>query len=186
MDDRGKCDITARLRAWRDGDASALDGAMRDLYPLLRDIASQRLRREHGPTTLDPTDLVNEALARMLGGVREINDRRHFLAVAALHMRSILTDRARAIRIGRRAEPGVTITIGGALGLGHDGGLDLLALDDALRALEAEDPRASRLFSLQCFSGPPREDIAEIMAMSLATVDRDLRFARAWINQALG
>ncbi len=186
MDDRGKCDITARLRAWHDGDASALDGAMRDLYPLLRDIAAQRLRREQGANTLDPTDLVNEALARMLGSTRELNDRRHFLAVAALYMRSILTDRARAIRVGRRVEPGVMVTIGSAIGLGNDGGLDLLVLDDALRGLEAEDARASRLFSLHCFSGLSREDIAELMAMSVATVDRDLRFARAWINRRLG
>ncbi len=185
MDRRGNCDITACLRAWRDGDARALDDAMRDLYPLLRDIAAQRLRREQGASTLDPTDLVNEALARMLASVREPNDSRHFLALAALYMRSILTDRARAIRAGRRAQPGVTITIGSAVGLGNDGGLDLLVLDEALRALEVEDSRASRLFSLQCFSGLSREDIAELMAMSVATVDRDLRFARAWINRRL-
>lgn len=185
MSGRATEDITAHLLAWRDGDARALDDAMPELYPVLRDIALQRLRREHGMITLDPTDLVNEAMARMLGGARQLNDRRHFLAVAALHMRSILTDRAREIRAGRRAGPGVAVTISRAVGLGDGGDLDLLALDDALQGLEAEDPRAARLLNLSCFSGMPREDIAELMDMSLATVDRDLRFARAWINRAL-
>jgi RNA polymerase sigma factor (TIGR02999 family) len=178
-------DITAHLQAWQNGDRRALDQAMPELYATLRQIAVQRLGREQGVLTLEPTDLVHEALARVLGAESEPANRRHFLALGALYMRSILTDRARAIRAGRRPGAGLTVTLGHAQAL-HDGGaLDLLALEDALHSLEAEDARAARVLELNTFSGMQRDEIAELLSLSVPTVDRDLRFARAWINRAL-
>lgn len=178
-------DITAHLDAWRHGDRHALDAVMPGLYPKLRDIAAQRLAREHGALTLEPTDLVHEALARVLAADKTFGNRLHFLAVGALYMRSILIDRARAIQAGRRPGAGLAVTLGHADAV-HDGGaLDLLLLEDALQALEAEDARAARVIELSIFSGMPREDIAQLLGNSIATVDRDLRFARAWLNRAL-
>ncbi len=178
-------DITALLQAWRSGDPGALEPAMPALYDALHEIASQRLRRESGNLTLDPTDLVHEAVVRLLGADKAYANRLHFLAVGALYMRSILTDRARAIRAGRRGGSGLTVTIGRAHGVADHDTLDLLALDDALRRLDAEDARAARVLELASFSGLQRDEIAEIVGVSVPTIDRDLRFARAWVSRAL-
>lgn len=178
-------DITAHLDAWRRGDAHALDAVMPGLYPVLRQIALQRLGREHGLLTLDPTDLVHEALARVLAADKTFGNRLHFIAVGALYMRSILTDRARAIRAGRRPGAGIAVTLGHADAVADGGALDLLALEQALLGLDAEDARAARVVELSIFGGMPRDDIAQVLDCSVATVDRDLRFGRAWLNNAL-
>ena len=90
-------EITRRIEAWQRGDRDALEDAMPGLYAELRKIALQRLSREGHAVTVEPTDLVHEAMARLLGSGKAFANRLHFLAVAALYMRSILTDRARAI-----------------------------------------------------------------------------------------
>lgn len=178
-------DITALLNAWSQGDAAALEAAMPGLYDTLRRIALRRISDERDMVTLEPTDLVHEAMVRMLGNDKPYANRLHFQAVAALYMRSILTDRARAIQAGRRPSACLTVALSQAGNMGVAGDLDLLTLDTALRALEAEDARAARAFELSAFSGMLREDIAELLSVSVASVDRDLRFARAWFNEAL-
>lgn len=178
-------EVTQRLRAWQRGDRDALEPVMPQLYETLRQMAAQRLRRESDAVTLDPTDLVNEAMARLFAGNKAFENRLHFMAVSALYMRSILADRAREIRAGRRPQHGATVTIGQAARLGTDSGFGLLALDEAMRQLEGEDVRASRVLELSCFAGLQQQEIAQVLEISLATVERDLRFARAWINRAL-
>lgn len=178
-------DITSLLRAWRRGDDRALEPVMPELYASLREIAQQRLRGESSAVTVDATELVHEAMLRVMGTEKEFANRAHFLAVSALYMRSILTDRARAIRAGRQGSR-MTLTIGKAGDLSApDTCLDLLMLDDALTHLEAEDERSARALELTVFSGMRRDDIATALEISVATVDRDLRFARAWLNRAL-
>jgi RNA polymerase sigma factor (TIGR02999 family) len=179
-------DITVRLAAWRDGDAAALAPVMPELYGLLRQIAVGRLRGESNSITLDPTDLVHEALARLFGANKAFENRAHFLAVSALYMRSILVDRAREILAGRKPGSGATVTLGSATSLsGDSGAMDVVVLDQALRQLEAIEPRASRAMELSSFAGMQREEIAEALQVSVPTVDRDLRFARAFVNRAL-
>lgn len=178
-------DITSHLHAWRRGDHAALDAAMPGLYRTLREIAMQRLNRESGMFTLEPTDLVHEAMARMLGSQKAFANQVHFLAVAALYMRSILTDRARAIRAGRRPGAGMTIAVDAIVAPGEHDVLDLLALDEALRRLEGEDARAANVLELAWFAGMSREEIGEALQLSPASVGRDLRFARAFVNNAL-
>lgn len=178
-------DITVRLAAWRGGEAAALEPVMPELYGLLRQIAVQRLRGESGQVTLDPTDLVHEAMARLFGTDKSFASRTHFLAVSALYMRSILVDRARAIVSGRRPAAG-TITVSGLDAVpGDAGAMDVVVLDQALRNLEALEPRAARAMELSAFGGMRREEIAEALHISVPTVDRDLRFARAFVNRAL-
>lgn len=179
-------EITVRLAAWRGGDAAALDPAMPELYGLLRQIAVGRLRKESDAVTLDPTDLVHEALARLIGSGKAFADRTHFLAVSALYMRSILVDRARSIIAGRKVAAQMTITLSHAEHLSEDpGAMDVVVLDQALRQLEALEPRAAQAMELSAFGGMQREEIAEALEISVPTVDRDLRFARAFINRAL-
>lgn len=178
-------DLATQLEAWRHGDRGALDAAISGLYPALRDIALGRLARESGMKTFDPTDLVNEAMLRMLRADKPYANRLHFLATAALYMRSILTDRARDIQAGRRPRDNMTVTLG-AIGADEPTGpVDLLALDQALSALEKIDEHAARALELSAFSGMTREEIAEVTARSRATIGRDLRFARAYVNRAL-
>lgn len=178
-------DITARLEQWQRGDRSALEQVMPGLYQSLRQIALRRLAREQHGLTVEPTDLVHEAMARLLGSGKAIANRLHFLAVAALYMRSILTDRARAILAGRRPAPGMGMTLGAIVDGEPATMLDLLALDQALNQLEVEDPRAARALELHSFSGMTVEEIAQLLELSAVTVRRDLRFARAFVNHAL-
>lgn len=158
---------------------------MPGLYRSLRQIALQRLARESRSVTIEPTDLVHEAMARLLGSDKAFANRLHFLAVAALYMRSILTDRAREIAAGRRPMASMVVTLSAVGGQGDGDTLDLIALDQALTRLEAEDSRASRVLQLHIFSGMTRDEISETLALSPASVGRDLRFARAFVNQAL-
>lgn len=179
-------DITALLNAWSQGDAAALEAAMPGLYATLHRIALRRMSHEQDMVTLDPTDLVHEAMVRMLGNDKPYASRLHFQAVAALYMRSILTDRARAIQAGRRPSACAIVALSQARDMGVAGDLNLIALDEALHRLESEDPRSARVFELSAFSGMTREDIAHLLSVSVASIDRDLRFARAWFNEALG
>ncbi len=178
-------DITVRLAAWRGGDAAALEPVMPELYGLLRQLAVKRLRGESGSITLDPTDLVHEAMARLFGADKAFASRTHFLAVSALYMRSILVDRARSILAERRR--GVATIALGDLGdvPGDAGAMDVVVLDQALRKLEVLEPRAAQAMELSAFGGMRREEIADALRISVPTVDRDLRLARAFVNHAL-
>lgn len=179
-------DITLRLQAWHAGDKHALDPAMPELYGLLRQIAAGRLRAESTTVTLDPTDLVHEALARVLGADKRFANRAHFLAVGALYMRSILVDRARAIVAGRKLDANLTITLRRAHDVpGESGAMDVVVLDESMRQLERIDARAAKALELTYFGGMTREEISQALDVSVPTVDRDLYFARAFVNRAL-
>jgi RNA polymerase sigma factor (TIGR02999 family) len=177
--------ITALLHAWRGGDRAALAAAMPSLYDELRRMAAARLRGE-SDATLNPTGLVHEALLRLLGGNADIVSRSHFLGVAALHMRGVLVDQARSRLAAKRGGGAIKVTLDAASeSSGEDNALDLLALDQALNQLDAHDPRAAQVMEMNCFAGMQREEIATAIGVSIPTVDRDLRFARAWLNRAL-
>jgi RNA polymerase sigma factor (TIGR02999 family) len=179
-------DITMRLTAWRSGDTAALEPVMPELYASLRQIALQRLRNESDTITLDATELVHEAMARVFGASKTFENRMHFLAISALYMRSILVDRARAIIAGRRPGASATVTLSNVENLpGDSGAMDVVVLDNALRKLEELDPRAARAMELTTFAGMQREEIAQALEASVPTIDRDLRFARAFINRAM-
>jgi RNA polymerase sigma factor (TIGR02999 family) len=177
--------ITGMLLAWHGGDRAALAAAMPSLYDTLRHMAAARLRGEND-ATLSPTGLVHEALLRLLGGAADFASRAHFLGVAALHMRAVLVDQARARLAAKRGGGAVMVTLDPNADVGKDdGALDLLALDQALDQLDQHDPRAAQVMEMTCFAGMQREEIASVIGVSVPTVDRDLRFARAWLNRAL-
>jgi RNA polymerase sigma factor (TIGR02999 family) len=180
-------DITQLLHAWHRGDRDALALAMPRIYDALRRSAVQRLRGER-EQTLNPTALVHEALLRMLGNDTDFVSRAHFLGIAALHMRSILIDHARARQAAKRGGGALHVTLGAtAEGAATDAGnvLDLLALDQALTRLADHDARAARVMEMSCFAGMEQDEIAAAVGVSVPTVARDMRFARAWLNREL-
>lgn len=177
--------ITGLLHAWRDGDRAALSAAMPDLYAELRRMAAARLRNER-EATLNPTGLVHEALLRLLGGAADFEGRAHFLGVAALHMRSVLVDQARARLAAKRGGGALKVTLDSyAEAAGAHVELDLIAFDQALQQLAAHDRRAAQVIEMTCFAGMRHDEVAAAVGVSVPTVERDLRFARAWLNRAL-
>ncbi len=177
--------ITGLLQAWRDGDHAALAAVLPNLYDELRRMAASRLRGERA-VTLDATALVHEALLRLLGGNADFASRAHFLGVAALHMRGVLVDHARARLAAKRGGGALKVTFDAAAeSSGDDNAFDLLALDQALNGLDEQDPRSAQVMQMTCFAGMQRDEIASVLGVSVPTVDRDLRFARAWLNRAL-
>jgi RNA polymerase sigma factor (TIGR02999 family) len=179
-------DITGLLHAWRGGDRAALDAVLPRLYDTLRAMAASRLRRESAEQTLNPTALVHEALIRLIGSETDWENRAHFLALAALHMRAVLVDQAR-LRLSDKHGGGlvrVTMSQSNEAAQGQVE-MDVLALDEALRQLQLHDERSARILEMSYFAGMQREEIASVVGVSVPTVDRDLRFARAWLNQAL-
>lgn len=165
------------------------------VYDELRRIAARYVSQERAGQTLQATALVNEAFVRLSAEKpREFQDRTHFLAIAALSMRQILVQRARARHAAKRGGHRERITLDDASvakavdGFGPPAGpdeVDLLALDDALSQLSQMDPELARLVELRYFGGMTVEETAEAMGTSPATVKRQWSVARAWLRRAI-
>ncbi|MEM7585393.1 MAG: ECF-type sigma factor [Acidobacteriota bacterium] len=155
------------------------------LYPELRRLAQGTMRREGPKHTLQPTALVNEAYLRLAGGTLAVESRAHFLALAARLMRRILIDHARGRSRDKRGggQPAITLTESAAIGAGPS--LEVLDLDRALGELASFDPRRAQLLELQLFGGLTYPEMAEAASVSEATVHRELRLARAWLQRQL-
>ncbi len=178
-------DITAMLHAWREGSGTAFATLVDQVYGELKTIASRRFKQFGGSMTLSPTELLHEALIGIMPTQMDFKDRTHFYATMSLAVRSILINHARARAADKRGGGIVRVTL-----TGHDVGeesmaADLLAMEEALAQLEALDPRCGQVMHLTYFGGLSQEDIAALLDISIATVRRDLRFARAWLLKAL-
>lgn len=155
------------------------------LYQELRRLAAGCLRKERPNHTLQPTALVNEAYLRLAGQAQpEWKDRARFLGAAARVMREVLIDYARTRNRAKRGSGHPVVRLEDA-GEPAGGGVDLLALDDALRGLERVDPQQHRIVELRYFGGLSIEETAEVLGISPATVKRDWRIARAWLHREL-
>jgi RNA polymerase sigma factor (TIGR02999 family) len=180
-------EVTRLLRAWRAGDDGARESLIRVLYDELHTIADARMRKEAPGHTLQSTALIHEAYLRLADASVSWSDRTHFLAVAARTMRRVLTDHARARRREKRSGALDRITLSGLPqpDSGEDP-IDLLALDAALEELADVDPRKASAVELHYYGGLTHDEVAEALGVSPATVDRDLRMARAWLRDRLG
>jgi len=178
--------ITQLLHRWQQGDMDAREHLFEALYSDLMQIARQRLS-SHTGGTLQPAALVNESLIRLLGAEADYKDRTHFVAIAALKMRSVLVDHLRARAADKRGGNAEQLTLSHAGEMAGDSsiGYDVMALHQALNKLGEMEPRAASTIELTYFGGMSREEIALVLDVSLPTVDRDLRFARAWLNRYL-
>jgi RNA polymerase sigma factor (TIGR02999 family) len=177
--------ITALLQGWRRGDEGAADVLLPLVYAQLRAIARRQLAAERGNHSLLPTELVHEAYLKLSAGVPPNSANRvHFFALAARAMREVLVDRERHRRAQKR-DGGERVTLSSIDPPDPSQSLDLLALDQALHALEGIDARKARVIELRAFAGLDFAEIAEVMDISRATLARDFRTARAWLYRAL-
>jgi len=178
--------ITQLLHRWQQGDIEARDLLFDAIYSDLMLIARNRLSNLSGGT-LEPAALVNESLMRLMGSEIGYSDRVHFISVAALKMRSVLVDRLRFNSAVKRGGNVGNITISHADNVEDESaiGHDVLALHQALNQLAEIESRAASIIELTYFGGMSRDEIASVLGVSSPTVDRELRFARAWLNRQL-
>jgi RNA polymerase sigma factor (TIGR02999 family) len=173
------------LRAWQEGDREALDELMPRVYDELHRLATSYLRRERPGHTLGPTALISETFLRLVGGgPSSWNDRVHFFAVAARHLRQILVDHARRRTAAKRGGRERPITFDENR-VAVDRPDELVALHDALTAFAEVDERKARMVEMHYFGGMEQREIAAALGVHEKTVARDLRFAQAWLNREL-
>jgi RNA polymerase sigma factor (TIGR02999 family) len=175
--------IAQWLGDWRRGDEVARDRLFAVVHPELQQIAARFLHRERGDHTLEPNALVNELCLRLLGAEPiAFHDRAHFFAIAAQTMRRILIDHARARVADKRGGVQQRVSLSAVDGWNPvDRSEDVLALDEALTKLEKADPRAARVVELRFFGGLNEDEVAEVLQVSVITVKRDWKAARAWL-----
>ncbi len=182
----GKGEVTELLKRWSVGENEA-QGPLLDLvYDELRRLAKRYLNRERRGHLLETKALVHEAYLRLVDQDRvEWANRSHFYAVASQTMRRILVDHARRRSHQKRGGDAERVSLEEALLVVDEIPTDLVALDDALHALAETDPEKSRLVEMRFFGGLSHGEIAEVMEVSISTVDRHWRLAKAWLYQAL-
>lgn len=156
------------------------------LYGELRQLAAKHLRGERGNHTLQPTALVNEVYLRLAGQCEaEWRDRARFMGIASHVMRQVLVDHARARGRVKRGAGQPLVSLEDAGDIGSSRAVDLVALDDALAALERVDAAQHRMVELRYFGGLSIEETAAVMRVSPTTVKREWRLAKAWLHREL-
>ena len=181
-----RSNLTQLLREGSAGDQTSFDQAIQLVYDELRRLARRHLQSQARGHTLQPTDLVHAAYLRLVSRSRpDWRDRAHFFAVAATMMRQILVDHARAKCASKRLGARARVEFNDALNYSDEKASELLAIDDGLIDLAAEDERKARTIELRYFGGLRSEEIAEVMSTSVATVGRDIRVAEAWLRRYL-
>ena len=179
-------DVTMLLQAWRGGDSQALER----LVPLVRTeihrLAGRHMKRERPGHVLQTTALVNEAYLRLIDwkGVSWQN-RAHFLGVAAQLMRHILVDFARKRPLAEGEQEAVHVSLDEARLLAPEKSAEVIAVDDALKALATFDPRKSQIVELRYFGGLSVEETAEVLELAPITVMREWNKAKAWLYREL-
>jgi RNA polymerase sigma factor (TIGR02999 family) len=178
-------EVTRLLESWRAGNPEAFNSLIPLVYDQLHKIALGLMRREPTDHTLQPTALLNELYMRLLQQRKVTwNDRAHFFTFTARLMRNILTDHARA-HLAQRRGGGFDIPVSSDLAWIGSSPEELLDLNDALERLQTIDPRKARLLELRFFLSFTTEEACEILDISHATVERELKFARAWLYREL-
>lgn len=179
-------DITQLLEEWSRGDPSALDKLIPLVHTELRNLARRQMSGERTGHTLQATALVNEAYLKLAGQSSfKWQDRAHFYAVCAQVMRHILIDHARARTREKRGGGAIQVSLEGAAIMPVESATEFVALDEALRALEALDPQKGRIVELRYFAGLSIEETAEALGISPTTVRREWRRAKAWLYRSI-
>lgn len=175
-------EITQMLRAWGQGDQAAVETVLPLVYDELHRMAKRYLARQQPGHTLQTTALIHEAYLKLADQKEKLwENRAHFFAVAARAMRHILVDYARARHSRKRGGDAQQVELDEALMISDERGAELVALDEALTALAAVDPRKSLVVELRFFGGLSEEETAEALAVSVVTVRRDWRAAKLWL-----
>jgi len=175
-------EITLLLAKWKDGEPDAFDHLVPLVYPHLREVAAAYIRREKNPGVMQATSLVHELYLRLLGQKKtEWEDRSHFYTFSAKVMRMILIDHARGTQAQRRGGAAEHVPLNEDMAWVGLGTVEMIELNRALDALAQVDPAKVQMVELRYFLGCTAEETAVLMKVSKATVDRDLKFARAWL-----
>jgi RNA polymerase sigma factor (TIGR02999 family) len=178
--------VTQLLKAWSEGEPTALEKIMPLVYRELHGMARRYMAHERPGHTLQPTALVNEAYVRLVDSAQaNFENRAHFFAVCAQVMRRILVDWARSRQAGKRGGDAPRLELDEALVVSEEPGRDLVALDDALKALSAQDGRKGQVVELRFFGGLSVEETAAVLKISPETVKRDWKFAKSWLRHEL-
>lgn len=178
--------VTQWLLDWGGRDKAALDQMLPVVYEELHRLAERYLSRERPGHTLQPTALVHEAYLRLVDQRRvDWRNRAQFLGLAASMMRRILVNHARDRAAGKRGGGAEAVSLGLMEAVAGVEEIDLIALEDALGRLGAQDERKGRVVELKFFGGLTIEEIAEVLGVSGATVEREWAFARAWLFDAI-
>ena len=179
-------EVTQLLADWTDGDDGALDKLIPLVQPKLHRLAHHYMSRERTGHTLQTTALLNEAYLQLVDdSTRNWQNRTHFMAVAAQLMRRIMVDHARKRCSLKRGGGALRVTLDDAALVTGKRSEELLALDEALERLTAQDPRKSRIVELRYFGGLTEEETAAFLKLSDRTVRREWRMARTWLYRAL-
>lgn len=179
--------VTRLLEHAAGGDPSALDRLLEVVYEELRGLARSRLAGAAPGQTLRPTDLVHEAWVRLVEAPgRSWENRCHFINAAGAAMRSVIVDRARARLAVKRGGDREREALHADIAIEEHDPTRILAIDEALVRLEEADARAARVVNLKIFLGLSEPEIAESLGVTDRTVQRDWRFARAWLADAMG
>ncbi len=179
-------EVSQLLVECSNGNKAALDKLIPLVYQELRRLASHYLRQERPGHTLQTSALVNEAYLRLVDYKKmRWETRAHFIAVAAQVMRRILVEHARRRHNAKCGGGAISVSLDAASGAATQQAANLIALDDALTALEEIDPRKSRIVELRYIGGLTIEETAEVLRISHATVEREWKSAKAWLYRAI-
>jgi hypothetical protein len=179
-------EITVRLQQWREGRTEALDEIVPFIYGELHQLAARALKLERNGHTIQPTVLVHEVYLRLAAaGAPAVESRRHFYALAARLMRQILVDYARRHLSQKRGSGAIHVLPEDVLQYSAAGAAEFTALDQALERLGAIDERKVRVLELRYFTGLTSLETAEVLGVGVATVQRDLAFATAFLQEQL-
>lgn len=177
--------VAELLQRWVQGDEAALAAAVPVVYAELRSLAHYHLKSERPEHTLQSTALVHEAFLRLVGGEPfHLQNRAHFVAIASRLMRQILVDYARS-RQARKRDPGIRIAIEDVADMPGKEEVPIVAVDKALDGLSRVDERQGKVVEMKFFGGLSAPEIAQVLGISLATVERDWRTARIWLRREL-
>jgi RNA polymerase sigma factor (TIGR02999 family) len=179
-------EVTRLLKEWTGGNQAALDQLMPIVHEELRRLAHHQMRREKPGHLLQTTALVNEAYLKLVDQRRvSWQNRSHFFGIAARLMRQILVDQARKQHYLKRGGNALQVSLSEAENVSQQRAANVVALDDALKALSAIDARQSQIVELRFFGGLSIEEAAEVLEVSPGTVMRDWTFARAWLRKEM-
>lgn len=179
-------EITRLLVRWQSGEPDALNEAVPYLHAELRRMAARFMGGENAGHTLQSTALVNEAYLRLVDVELELEDRAHFMALAARIMRRILVDHARSKHRKKRSPGQPLLSLQDSIMLSEEGDPRLVDLDDALNKLEAFDARLARTVELVYFGGLTTQEAADLLGISRVTLNKDMNLAKAWLTNEIG
>lgn len=180
-----KQEITVLLRQWQAGDAAAFDDLLPHLHSELRQLASRYLLSERAGHTLQSTALVNEAYLRLVDVELPLENRHHFMAIAARVMRQVLVDHARSKQRQKRGDGVQPLSLDESIMLGEQPDPRILEVDEALYKLTEFDARMAKAVELVFFGGLTTQQAADVLEISRMTLSKDLKLAKAWLHNEL-